>query len=236
MRAARPLRCRVVCRPLLVAAQAADARAPALAAVELAAGWPAGDGLLHSRRLCGRRCGDGVQGELLPSGGDALAAGLLRFRRAKSGGRVGSGRHQPCPPGPGGVVSDKDPKLSFGQTVAAVILVCATFALAVLAVLRLGLHRDWRLFVVAFLVSSVIGTVVHEGGHIVVALGLRRPLGEVRIGSGPVLVHFHFRGAIVRLSSWPFGGGKVWLRAGEKLGTWEGVAYRSEEHTSELQS
>jgi Zn-dependent protease len=122
-------------------------------------------------------------------------------------------------------VSDKDPKVSFGQTVAALILTCAMFALALLAIFHLGLYPDWRLFAVAFLVSSVIGTVIHEGGHIVAALGFGRPIGEVRLGSGPVLVHFHLRGAIVRVGTWPFGGGKVWLRAGANLGKWEGVVF-----------
>jgi Zn-dependent protease len=122
-------------------------------------------------------------------------------------------------------VSDKKSKSSLGQTVAAFVLTCAVFALALLGILHLGFYPDWRLFAVAFLISSVIGTVIHEGGHIVVALGFGRPIGEVRLGSGPVLVHFHFRGAIVRVGTWPFGGGKVWLRAGAKLGNWEGVAF-----------
>jgi hypothetical protein len=122
-------------------------------------------------------------------------------------------------------VSDKKSKISFGQTVAAFVLTCAIFVVAFVVIFHLGRYPDWRLFAVAFLVSSVVGTVIHEGGHVVAALGLRQPIGEVRLGSGPVLVHFHFRGVIVRLGSWPFGGGKVWLRSGANLGKWEGVVF-----------
>lgn len=122
-------------------------------------------------------------------------------------------------------MSKNDSKTSLGQWVAAFVLTIVMAMLAIAVIFRLGLYTDWKVFIAALFVSSVIGTVIHEGGHVVTALGFRRPIGEVRLGSGPVLVHFHFRGAIVRLGSWPFGGGKVWLRGGVKLGKAEGVFF-----------
>ena len=116
-------------------------------------------------------------------------------------------------------------KISLEQTVAAFIVLIAAFTLVIAVIFRLGPYTDWKLFIVAIFISSAIGTVIHEGGHIVAALGLRRPIREVRLGSGPVLVHFHFQGVIVRLGTWPFGGGKVWLRGGVKLGKAEGVFF-----------
>jgi hypothetical protein len=104
------------------------------------------------------------------------------------------------------------------------LILLALIFLAIHVIIDLRVYANWRLFIAALFVSVVIGMVIHEGGHILSALGLRRPIGEVRLGSGRVLVHFHFRGAVMRVGRWPFGGGKVWLRAGA-LGKWEGILF-----------
>jgi hypothetical protein len=122
-------------------------------------------------------------------------------------------------------VSKNASKISLEQTVAAFVVLIATLTLVIAVIFRLGPDTDWKVFIAGIFVSSVIGMVIHEGGHIVAALGFRRPIREVRLGSGPVLVHFHFQGVIVRLGTWPFGGGKVWLRGGVKLGIAEGVLF-----------
>ena len=105
------------------------------------------------------------------------------------------------------------------------LLLLPLMFLAIHIIIDLRVYANWRLFIAALFASVVIGMVIHEGGHVLSALGLRRPIGEVRLGSGRVLVHFHFRGAVLRVGRWPFGGGKVWLRAGAKLGKWEGILF-----------
>src|SRR5260370_42451223 len=97
----RTVRRGAVRRPLVMAAQEADARAPALAWLKRAVGWGPRHRLLHTRRLRNWRRRPGLSGQLLPARGHARDPGLLRLRWAGSGSRVGPGWDKPRPAGAG---------------------------------------------------------------------------------------------------------------------------------------
>jgi hypothetical protein len=121
---------------------------------------------------------------------------------------------------------NKSTHLTFGNEVYVVLNLAAFLALVLLVIARLGFDANWPLFIGGTLVSFVIAIVIHELGHVGAALAFRQPVAEVRIGSGPVVLHFRVRGTIVRLGSNLIASGKVWLTpSAAKLGRGKGAVY-----------
>jgi hypothetical protein len=66
-------------------------------------------------------------------------------------------------------------------------------------------------FYVELLVALAVAVVLHEGGHLLVALALGQPARKIRIGSGSTLVGFHVGSLVVQVCSNPVGGGAVYF-------------------------
>src|SRR5260370_16749457 len=97
---ARTVRRGAVRRPVIVAAQKADARPPAVAWLKRAAGRGPRHRLLHARGLRNWRRRLGLSGQLLPARCHARDPRLLRLRRAGGGRRFGPRWSPPRPPRP----------------------------------------------------------------------------------------------------------------------------------------
>jgi peptidase M50-like protein/ClpA/ClpB-like protein len=92
----------------------------------------------------------------------------------------------------------------------AVVLV-GTFLFSFAVFIEIRAPTDILLFYGELTLALAIAVVLHEGGHLLVALALGQPARKIRIGSGSTLFGFRAGSLVIQICTNPIGGGAVYF-------------------------
>jgi len=98
-----------------------------------------------------------------------------------------------------------------GGLVGTAVVLVGTFLFSFFVFLDVRGPNGILLFYGELIVALAIAVVLHEGGHLLVALALGQPARKIRIGSGSTLVGFRVGGLVVQICTNPIGGGAVYF-------------------------